>query len=288
MGGLARIVSRKIIDSAHWVLSFLGGLRGTAKASLPGAGADKTPPQADSGPLPAHVAIIMDGNGRWAQRRSLPRSLGHREGAETLKRIARYLKRLGVRYLTVFAFSTENWVRPKEEVNSIIGLMRNYISAFDRDPENDQIRVRFIGDIEALEPSIQKSFRDISEKTRGNEDALVLTIAFNYGGRSQIARAARDAAKLATAGLIKPEDINEELFASLLDVDCLPDPDLLIRTGAETRVSNFLLWEIAYAELWFTDVLWPDFTEKDIDVALSSFRRRRRKYGGVTDAHAGS
>ena len=242
--------------------------------------------QADAS-LPRHVAIIMDGNGRWAQRRSLPRSLGHREGAETLKKTARYLKKLGVQYLTVYAFSTENWTRPKEEVNSIIGLMRNYIAAFDRDPENDQIRVRFIGNIEALEPSIQKSFHDIELKTRDNEDAIVLTIAFNYGGRSDIARAAREAAKLATAGLIKPEDIDEDMFSLLLNVDGVPDPDLLIRSGAEKRVSNFLLWEIAYSEMWFTDTLWPDFSDKDIDNALAAYRKRRRKFGGVADAIEG-
>jgi len=231
--------------------------------------------------VPAHVAIIMDGNGRWAKRRGAPRLFGHREGAETLKRITRYCKNIGVEYLTVYAFSTENKNRPLEEVVGITNLLRHYIRTFDKDPERDRIRVRFIGDSNGLEPELWREFLSIVERTKDNEDAITLTIAYNYGGRDEITRAAAKAAALAADGLLKPGDISESVFARFLDTADIPDPDLLIRAGAEVRISNFLLWQAAYSELWFTDTLWPDFREGDIDAAIMAYRGRRRRFGAV-------
>ena len=233
----------------------------------------------DAAKVPSHVAIIMDGNGRWAKRRGIPRTLGHREGAETLKRIARYCKNIGVGYLTVYALSTENWNRPADEVMGIIRLLRHYIRTFDKDPERDRIRVRFIGDIGGLDEDVRREFASIVERTKNNPDALTLTIAFSYGGRDEIVRAARKAAALAAEGRLAPGDIDEKLFSGLLDTDGLPDPDLLIRAGAESRISNFLLWQCAYAELLFTDTLWPDFSERDIDDAIKEFNGRQRRFG---------
>jgi len=235
----------------------------------------------NSANVPAHVAIIMDGNGRWAKRRGIPRTLGHREGAETLKRIARYCKNIGIGYLTVYALSTENRNRPADEVQGIIRLLRHYINTFDRDPERDRIRVRFIGDIDGLAEDVRRDFASIAERTRDNPDALTLTIAFNYGGRDEIVRAARKAAGLAAGGKLAPEEIDEGMLTSLLDTDGLPDPDLLIRAGAESRISNFLLWQLAYTELVFTDTLWPDFSERDVDDAIAAFRQRQRRFGAI-------
>ena len=228
---------------------------------------------------PSHIAIIMDGNGRWAKRRGMPRTFGHREGSETLKRITRYCKNIGIEYLTVFALSTENWNRPPDEVRGIIRLLRHYISTFDSDPERDRIRVRFIGDIGRLDREIRRDFKSIEERTKDNRDAITLTIAFNYGGRNEIVRAARKAADMAARGELKPGDLDESMFAGLLDTCGAPDPDLLIRTGAESRISNFMLWQSAYAEFWFTDTLWPDFRESDIDAAITAYGARRRRYG---------
>ena len=231
------------------------------------------------GAPPSHIAIIMDGNGRWAKRRGFPRTLGHREGAETLKAITRYCRNIGVENLTVFALSTENWNRPYDEITGIIRLLRHYINTFDSDPERDLIRVRFIGDAGRLDGDVQRDFSSITERTRDNAGAINLTIAFNYGGRDELVRAARKAAALAADGLIKPGDIDEKTFSGMLDTAGLPDPDLLIRTGAESRISNFMLWQAAYAELWFTDVLWPDFVEADIDAAVAFYRSRERRFG---------
>jgi len=236
---------------------------------------------------PGHIAVIMDGNGRWAKRRGVPRTLGHREGAETLKKITRYCKNIGVGYLTVYAFSTENWKRPGDEVAGIIRLLRFYINTFDKDPERDKIRVRFIGDIGKLDEDVKRDFASIVTRTRDNRDAITLTIAFNYGGRDEIVRAARAAAGLAAEGRLAPGDIDENVFADLLDTGGIPDPDLLIRTGAETRISNFLLWQAAYAELLFTDTLWPDFDEKDIDEAIRVYNGRQRRFGAVPPEGAG-
>ena len=229
--------------------------------------------------VPEHIAIIMDGNGRWAKKRGVPRTLGHREGAETLKRITRYCKNIGVGCLTVYAFSTENRNRPRDEVAGIIRLLRHYIGTFDKDPENNKIRIRFIGDAALLDEDIRNDFASLSERTKDNKDAITLTIAFNYGGRDEIVRAAKKAAVLAAEGRLDINGLDEAVFAGLMDTAGLPDPDLLIRTGAEVRISNFLLWQAAYAELWFTDTLWPDFSESDVDEAIRAYNGRQRRFG---------
>jgi undecaprenyl diphosphate synthase len=234
----------------------------------------------NAGTLPRHIAIIMDGNGRWAKARSLPRVLGHKQGAEVLKNITRYCKNIGVEYLTVYAFSTENWKRPPDEVTGIMGLLKNYMDTFDHDPESGRIRVRFIGDMDGMEQSVLDDFKRIEKKSAGNTDAINLTIAFNYGGRREIVAAAAEAARKVKSGDILADDIDEELFSKLLYTVGMPDPDLLIKPGAEKRISNFLLWQLAYAEMWFTDVLWPDFSEKHIDEAILSFQSRQRRFGG--------
>jgi undecaprenyl diphosphate synthase len=239
------------------------------------------------GVVPRHIAIIMDGNGRWAKARSLPRVLGHKQGAETLKSITRYCKNIGVEYLTVYAFSTENWKRPPDEVSGIMGLLRNYMDTFDHDPESGRIRVRFIGDRSGMEQGILDDFERIEKKSAANTDVINLTIAFNYGGRREIVSAAAEAARKVLSGEILADDIDEKLFSGFLYTSGMPDPDLLIKPGAEVRISNFLLWQLAYAEMWFTDVLWPDFNEKHIDEAIQSFRSRQRRFGGSGEEQGG-
>ena len=224
--------------------------------------------------IPRHIAIIMDGNGRWAQRRGLPRTAGHKEGAETFRRIARYCKNIGVEYLTVYAFSTENWKRPAEEVGTIMGLLEKYLLDSVRDMEKEQIRLRFFGDMSALSPRL----RELIERTNAIADTLPgcfqANICLNYGGRDEIVRAAR---ALAESG----EEWTEENLSAHMDSAGVPDPELIIRPGGEYRVSNFLLWQSAYAEFVFSDTLWPDFTEADIDEAVERFRQRDRRFGGV-------
>ena len=237
--------------------------------------------------VPAHIAIIMDGNGRWAKRRGMPRTFGHREGSETLKRITRYCKNIGVGYLTVYALSTENRNRPRDEIQGIIRLLRHYIDTFDEDPERDKIRVRFIGNTDMLDEDLKRDFTSIRDRTMNNPDAITLIIAFNYGGRDEILRAVKRAAAMSANGELKPGDLDEEAFAALLDTEGIPDPDLIIRTGAEIRISNFLLWQAAYAEFWFTDTLWPDFGEKDIDAAILAYNARQRRFGKSAPEGAG-
>ena len=224
--------------------------------------------------IPRHIAIIMDGNGRWAQRRGLPRTAGHKEGAETFRRIARYCKNIGVEYLTVYAFSTENWKRPAEEVGTIMGLLEKYLLDSVRDMEKEQIRLRFFGDMSALSPRL----RELIERTNAIADTLPgcfqANICLNYGGRDEIVRAAR---ALAESG----EEWTEENLSAHMDSVGVPDPELIIRPGGEYRVSNFLLWQSAYAEFVFSHTLWPDFTEADIDEAVERFRQRDRRFGGV-------
>ena len=224
--------------------------------------------------IPRHIAIIMDGNGRWAQRRGLPRTAGHKEGAETFRRIARYCKNIGVEYLTVYAFSTENWKRPAEEVGTIMGLLEKYLLDSVRDMEKEQIRLRFFGDMSALSPRL----RELIDRTNAIADTLPgcfqANICLNYGGRDEIVRAAR---ALAESG----EEWTEENLSAHMDSAGVPDPELIIRPGGEYRVSNFLLWQSAYAEFVFSDTLWPDFTEADIDEAVERFRQRDRRFGGV-------
>ena len=224
--------------------------------------------------LPRHIAIIMDGNGRWAKKRGLPRQAGHRQGAETFRRIASYCKELGVEYLTVYAFSTENWKRPPEEVDAIMKLLESYLMESIEKMEKEQIRVRILGDTEGLSPKI----RELIARTDAIADTLPgccqANLCLNYGGRDELVRAMK---KLAAEG----GEISEAGIAAYLDTAGMPDPDIMIRPGGEYRISNFLLWQLAYTEFYFTDTLWPDFGREDIDKAIAAFRQRDRRYGGV-------
>jgi undecaprenyl diphosphate synthase len=230
-------------------------------------------------PTPQHVAIIMDGNGRWAKQRGRPRTFGHAEGVEALRRTVEAAGELGVRYLTVFGFSTENWRRPAEEVTALFDLLRLYV-AHDLDKlVAEGVRVRIIGSRAGLQPDIAEII-DHAESRSKHNDKLNLTIAFNYGGQDEIARAARRIAEDAVAGKIASAEINPSHFASYLDTSELPAPDLVIRTSGEARLSNFLLWQAAYAELVFDDVLWPDFGKASLERAFAEYRHRERRYGG--------
>ncbi len=232
---------------------------------------------------PRHIAIIMDGNGRWARQRSRPRTFGHAEGVEALRRTVEAAGELNVRYLTVFGFSTENWRRPIEEVNALFDLLRLYVARDLDRLTREGVRVRVIGERENLQRDILEIIDRAETRTRGN-DKLNLTIAFNYGGQDEIARAARRAAQDVKAGKIAPEEINPDTFARYLDTAELPPPDLLIRTSGELRLSNFMLWQAAYTELVFVDCLWPDFDKAALEQAIDTYRRRERRYGGSDPA----
>ena len=220
-----------------------------------------------------HIAIIMDGNGRWATKRGLPRELGHKQGAVTFRKILKHCEKIGLKCLTVYAFSTENWKRPQKEVDSIMSLLEQYVSECEKDINKSNVYYRFIGDLSRFDEGLRERIRVIEEKTAENE--FVLNIAFNYGGRSEITRAFN---RLAEAGKnrITEEDIAGELYTVRGG-----DPDLIIRTGGDLRISNFLLWQAAYAELYFTETLWPDFDEESLDGAIEDFYARKRRYGGV-------
>ena len=225
--------------------------------------------------LPKHIAIIMDGNGRWAKKRALPRSAGHTAGAKTFKDIARYCNKIGLKYLTVYAFSTENWKRPKEEVENIMNLLRDYL----KDAENfkeENIRVRFIGDLEPLDHDI-KALIHKNEEGSKNATGLNLNIAINYGGRDEIKNAVK---KIVAAGTAA-EDITEDTISENLYTSGMPDPDFIIRPSGEYRLSNYLIWQSAYAEYWFSDILWPDFTPRDLEKAIDDYNHRHRRFGGV-------
>ncbi|MEE1054791.1 MAG: isoprenyl transferase [Acutalibacteraceae bacterium] len=225
--------------------------------------------------LPEHIAIIMDGNGRWAKKRSLPRTAGHIAGAKTFKNIARYCNKIGLKYLTVYAFSTENWKRPKDEVEGIMNLLRDYL----KDAENfkdENIKVKFIGDLEPLADDIKEL---IKKDEDGSKDAtgLNLNIAINYGGRDEITKAVK---RIVASG-ISPEDITEQTVSDYLYTKGMPDPDFIIRPSGEYRLSNYLIWQSAYAEYWFSDILWPDFTPKHLEKAIDEYNHRNRRFGGV-------
>ena len=228
--------------------------------------------------LPRHIAIIMDGNGRWAKRRSLPRTAGHAAGAETFRRIATYCKDIGIDYLTVYAFSTENWKRPKEEVDAIMGLLEKYLVEAIEKMERDRVKMRFFGDTSVLSPRLRELIARTDEISTHFEGCQV-NICLNYGGRDEIVRAARKYAELVRDG--RENDLTEEEFSHFLYSDNIPDPDLIIRPSGEYRLSNFLMWQSAYSELYFTDTLWPDFTTEDIDRAIIDFQHRDRRFGGV-------
>lgn len=229
---------------------------------------------------PKHVAIIMDGNGRWAKARGLARTDGHREGVEAARRAVEAARDLGVKYLTLYSFSTENWRRPAGEIRDLMGLLKQFIVDDLPRLKRENVRVRIIGDKDNLSPDIKALVRRAENETKNN-DQFFLHIAFNYGGRDEILRAARAAAAAVEKGAMNASDITEEAFSSLLDTGGAPDPDLVIRTSGEKRISNFLIWQAAYAEYVFADVLWPDFDKDVFDKAIEEFSGRERRYGGV-------
>ncbi|MDR0862274.1 MAG: isoprenyl transferase [Oscillospiraceae bacterium] len=234
------------------------------------------PPTINSARLPKHIAIIMDGNGRWAKARGLPRTAGHAAGAETFRRIATYCKDIGVDYLTVYAFSTENWKRPEDEVQAIMGLLEKYLAEAIEKMERDGVRLKILGDTSPLSPKLLQMIRQteaISARTQG----MQANICVNYGGRDEIVHAAR--AYMRQGG--KPEELTEAALAERLYSAGIPDPDLIIRPGGEYRTSNFLLWQSAYSELYFTDTLWPDFKERELDRAILAYQSRDRRFGGL-------
>jgi undecaprenyl diphosphate synthase len=230
---------------------------------------------------PVHVAIIMDGNGRWATGRGLPRFAGHQRGAEAVREAVEGCNRLGVRYLTLYAFSSENWKRPQSEVNDLMGLLRVYVKHELADLHSNNVRVRFIGDHEALPPDIQDLINGAEERTRENS-GLNLVIALNYGARNEIVGAARFLANEVKQGRLDADAITEQVFASHLTTADIPDPDLIIRTSGEQRLSNFLLWQSAYCELSFVDTLWPDFTQEHLAKAIEDYHKRERRYGATS------
>jgi undecaprenyl diphosphate synthase len=230
--------------------------------------------------VPRHVAIIMDGNGRWARARGLPRAIGHKYGAETVRQIVEATIDLGIEYLTLFGFSSENWNRPMGEVLDLMGLLRRYLSKEMAELHAQGVRIRIIGERERLEPDIV-SLIEQSEKLTESNTTLNLTLALSYGGRSAIALAARRIAEQVKSGALTPDMINEDLFEGHLETVDLPDPDLLIRTSGEKRISNFMLWECAYSEFVFVDALWPDFSRDQLVEAIAEFGRRNRRYGSA-------
>lgn len=230
--------------------------------------------------IPQHVAIIMDGNGRWAKKRLLPRNMGHKAGAKVVEQICEDAYNLGIKYLTVYAFSTENWKRSATEVTGIMNLLRNYLKDCIERASKNNMRVRIIGDRSALDEDIVERIDELEKKT-ACYDGLNFTIALNYGGRDELVRAVSKIAADAENGIISDRDIDEELIGSYLDTKELPDPDLLIRTSGELRISNFLIWQLAYTEFYFTDVLWPDFDVEELKRAIRYYNGRERRYGGV-------
>ncbi|MBS5634459.1 MAG: di-trans,poly-cis-decaprenylcistransferase [Clostridiales bacterium] len=233
------------------------------------------------GMLPEHIGIIMDGNGRWAQKRGLPRSAGHKQGARTFREIVRYCRSIGIRYLTVYAFSTENWKRPQSEINAIMNLLRDYLDELERHSDEEQGVLRFIGDMAPLAEDLRQRITDVQERTAGRE-GITVNIALNYGGRHEIVHAVQQAVSLARQGTLTPEAVDEALVDSLMYTAGQPPVDLIIRPSGEQRISNFLLWQGAYAEFVFMDVLWPDFTPGDLDRAIAEFQRRSRRFGGIS------
>lgn len=229
--------------------------------------------------MPTHVGIIMDGNGRWAKKRGMPRKVGHREGAKTFRAIARHAKALGISYITFYAFSTENWKRPKDEVDAIMDLFDKYLDEVN-DFIDENIRVRFIGDRTMLKPQLQAKMQHVEEISK-DFDSMTLVLAINYGGRDEITNAVKTIASDVKSGKLDVNDIDSELVQSRLYTEEIPDVDLIIRPSGEQRLSNFLIWQSAYAEYYFTDILWPDFSKKDLEKAVMTYSERNRRFGGV-------
>ncbi len=232
--------------------------------------------------IPAHVAIIMDGNGRWAKARRLPRIMGHREGMKSVRAVVELARKIGIKVLTLYAFSKENWQRPKDEVSFLMRLLSEYLQKEVDELHEKDIQIRAIGEIELLPKEVYQLLCQAMEKTKANR-GMILNLALSYGGRAEIAHAAKEIAKACLAGRLKPEDIDENLFAHYLYTRDLPDPDFLIRTSGELRLSNFLLYQCAYTELYFTSTLWPDFREKEFLEALKDYQRRERRFGKISE-----
>lgn len=228
--------------------------------------------------LPRHIAIIMDGNGRWAKSRLRPRLFGHKEGAESVRNIVTACREIGVEALTLYAFSSENWNRPEAEVGGLMTILQKFLNSELSKMQKNGIRLHCIGDIHSLPESVQKPLREAMESTKDNTE-LTLSLALSYGGRNEICRAVKSIARAAVKGDVVIDEINDELISASLDTSILPEPDLLIRTGGEARLSNFLLWQLSYAELYFTDIMWPDFRAEQLAQAIAYFQNRERRFG---------
>lgn len=232
--------------------------------------------------VPQHVAIILDGNGRWAKKHNMPRNYGHTQGAKNVETICREAWNLGIKYLTVYAFSTENWSRPRDEVSALMKLLRNYMKNCIKTAEKNHMRVRVIGDVSKLDDDIQESIRRLEDFSK-DQDGLNFQIAINYGSRDEMIRGMKKMLEDYREGKFLPEELDEERFERYLDTCDIPAPDLLIRTSGEQRLSNYLLWQLAYSELYFTEVPWPDFTKEELVKAIEDYNRRDRRYGGIKD-----
>ena len=232
--------------------------------------------------VPNHIAIILDGNGRWAKAKGLPRGYGHVKGCANLEQVCYDIKDLGVKYLTVYAFSTENWKRSREEVDGLMKLFRSYLKKCIKISRDNKMKIKIIGDISAFAPDIQESIRKLEEFSK-DYDELYFQIAMNYGSRDEMIRAIRKIAKDCVDGKVDPAEIKEETFEQYLDTKGIPDPDLMIRTSGELRLSNYLLWQLAYTEFYFTDVPWPDFSKEELEKAIEQYNSRDRRYGGIKE-----
>ena len=232
--------------------------------------------------VPQHIAIILDGNGRWAKAKGMPRNYGHAQGSKNVEKICEAAYKMGVKYLTVYAFSTENWSRPQSEVDALMKLLRNYMKTCLKTAEKNRMRVRVIGDKTGLDEDIRIRIKELEEASKNN-DGLNFQIAINYGSRDEMVRAMRKMTKDCADGKFAPEEITEELFEGYLDTHGIPDPDLLIRTSGELRLSNYLLWQLAYTEFYFTDVPWPDFSKEELEKAIEQYNSRDRRYGGIKE-----
>lgn len=234
----------------------------------------------DKNKVPQHIAIIMDGNGRWAKSRMMPRTYGHKAGVETIRKVVKEAKRLGVKYLTLYAFSTENWKRPKDEVSALMKLLVTYLRRELTELDKNDVKINTIGDISKLPEVCVAELNKSKEETKDNK-SLVLTLALNYGGRADILDAVKLTCKDLLEGKLEIDNIDEDVFAAYLDTKDIVDPDLVVRTSGEQRLSNFLLWEIAYSEFYYTDIHWPDFDEEELQKAIYSYQNRDRRFGGV-------
>ena len=233
--------------------------------------------------VPQHIAIILDGNGRWAKAKGMPRNYGHAQGSKNVEKICEEAWRMGIKYLTVYAFSTENWSRPENEVAALMKLLRNYMKTCLKTAAKNDMKIRVIGDIEPLDDDIKSRIREREAATTDN-GGLNFTIALNYGSRDELTRAAQKMAKDCAEGKIKAEEIDESVFETYLDTHGIPDPDMMIRTSGEQRLSNYLLWQLAYSEFYFTDVPWPDFTKEELVKAIEEYNHRHRRFGKVEEA----